>query len=118
VGASLCRLPEKSTGSQVKPIIDKALLAEFRSPGYCEKCFLPCFWGRDPHHLFGRGMGGGKRFDYRLFLLSLCRFCHDDAHAGKITRAELVAIVAAREGVTAEFIEEENRHMRADNGLV
>lgn len=99
-------------------VVDDSVLALFRV-GPCEWC------GRsgptDPHHaLYKRGMGGGSRLDHRFNLVALCRgyhrgqwvSCHDEAEAGRITRADCLAVIAAREGVLQEEIEEELRRIR------
>lgn len=79
-----------------QPIKDDAVLAEFRKAGPCEWCGLKCS-RRDPHHIFARGMGGGRRLDLRTNLVGLCRPCHDRAHDGEIGKEALVVIVAKRE---------------------
>ena len=78
-------------------IKDELLLAEFRAKSHCERCKRWCPGELDPHHVFARGIGGGKRLDVRINLLSLCRWCHADHHTGRISRRELVALVAHRE---------------------
>lgn len=89
-------------------IIDKELLAEFHRRGLCERCRQRR--KTEPHHVFGRGVGGGTRLDIRLNLLALCHDCHRLYHDGKVPRAELVAIVAAREKLTTdEVIDHVNR---------
>ena len=81
---------------------DKTLLGKFRRATACEWCGRrrPC----DPHHLWPRGLGGGRRLDVPANLIALCRPCHDDAHAGRIRRNDLVAIVARREGMRQQQI--------------
>jgi len=52
----------------------------------CEVC------GRvavDVHHIEPKGMGGSKGKDVIENLIALCRACHSDAHAGKISKAKL-----------------------------
>ena len=78
-------------------IKDELLLAEFRANTHCEFCKRWCPGELHPHHVFARGMGGGKRLDVRINLLSLCWWCHADYHSGRISRRELVALVAHRE---------------------
>lgn len=85
---------------------NKALLTEFRRPGYCEWCERYCPNGLDPHHVPKRGAGGGNRIDSRLTLISLCRgfyrgewvSCHEEAERGTIRKEKLEAKIAAREG--------------------
>jgi len=52
----------------------------------CEVCTKPAV---DIHHIDSRGMGGSKSKDYIENLIALCRNCHNDAHANKITKDEL-----------------------------
>ena len=40
----------------------------------------------DPHHLFGRGMGGAMRMDVWWNLVPLCRMCHGKAEEGIVKR--------------------------------
>lgn len=99
-------------------IINKELLNEFRRPGRCEYCGRVCKKLRDPHHLWGRGLGGGERLDVRINLMSLgfafdCN-CHGKFHNGQIKKEDLVAIVAKREGTTPEAIEEEIWRLRRE----
>lgn len=85
-------------------VIDEKLLKEFRTVGRCDWCGKHA--GRDPHHLFTRGMGSGGRLDVRINLATLCRACHNRVHAGQIMRADLLAIVAQREGWLQDEITE------------
>lgn len=103
-------------------IIDNKLLSEFRTPGRCEHCKAWCEI-REPHHLWGRGMGGGSRLDIRINLISLGQVfqcpCHRDFHDGHILKATLLALVAAREGCLQSDIEREIwRLRRAPKGSV
>lgn len=51
-------------------------------------------------------MGGGYRLDVRLNLVSLCRACHQEHHAGhRPLYVDLLALVAAREGVQQGDVE-------------
>ena len=94
-------------------LIDPEVLRMFREKTTCEFCGRPCPDGCDPHHFWRkRGMGGGSRIDHPLNLISLCRgyyrgkwvSCHDDAEAGRITKYDLLALVARREGVLQDEI--------------
>jgi hypothetical protein len=84
-------------------IVNEATLDLFRLP-------VPCAWCRirvatDPHHLFGRGHGGGLRLDVAIALVSLCATCHRMHHDGhQPTRRELLKIVARREKVAVETL--------------
>jgi hypothetical protein len=40
----------------------------------------------DPHHLWGRGMGGAMRFDVWWNLVPLCRMCHGKAEDSTIRK--------------------------------
>jgi hypothetical protein len=94
------------------PIIDEAVLDAFRGPGFCELCGKRVR-RREPHHLTARGFGGGTRYDVRINLLALCATfsggdnCHHAAHESKVSRENLLAIIAKREERTAESIQEE-----------
>jgi hypothetical protein len=50
--------------------------------------------------------------DIRINLLALDRWCHDRAHVGKISRKQLLAIIARREQRPAEEIELEILRLR------
>lgn len=84
-------------------IVNEKLLKEFRQKERCEYCNRPCE-SLDAHHLVQRGLGGGKRLDISPNLAALCRFCHTDYHAGKIMYEDMLAVVAAREGVLQDDI--------------
>ena len=81
-------------------IIDPVLLLAFRLKGRCEWCGK--YGAVDPHHLWCRGMGGGSRLDVSENLIALCRECHGLVHAGQIVKADLLAVVAAREHCTQD----------------
>ena len=49
-----------------------------------------CSEGKDPHHIKSRGSGGG---DEPENIITLCRRHHNDAHAGRISKYELYAIL-------------------------
>jgi hypothetical protein len=77
-------------------IIDEATLDLFRVPVPCEWCKLRP--STDPHHIYAKGMGGGGRLDIRINICSLCRTCHNGAHAhGDPHITELLRIVSRRE---------------------
>jgi 5-methylcytosine-specific restriction endonuclease McrA len=87
-------------------VTDKALLKALRI-GYCELCGradMEC----GVHHIITKASGGA---DSRCNLVCLCAVCHTAAHAGNITKEQLWAIVAAREGMTAEQVEQEARRL-------
>jgi hypothetical protein len=93
-------------------VVDEPLLSEFRGPGTCEWCGREVV-RREPHHIYARGMGGGGRLDIRANLVALCApfsggdDCHDAAHDGRITKDELIAVVARREGVQPGAVRDE-----------
>lgn len=96
-------------------IVNDALLKEFRRKTRCEFCGRYCPQGVDPHHIIKRGLGGGSRVDIPLNVIGLCRgftkdgwvSCHQDADDGKITKAQLFAVVGKREGWTKPLAAEE-----------
>jgi len=103
-------------------IIDEYLLDEFRAPGPCEWCGMLCL-RREPHHIFAWGLGGGGRLDIRCNLVALgssilreCA-CHQAAHAGLISRLQLLVVVGHRECCLASDIEEEVWRLRRPDNL-
>ncbi|HHR1159479.1 TPA: DUF968 domain-containing protein [Raoultella ornithinolytica] len=44
----------------------------------CECCRQPA---DDPHHIIGHGLGGTATKAHDLFVIPLCRVCHDELHA-------------------------------------
>lgn len=49
-----------------------------------------CSGGLDPHHIVHRGAGGD---DVEENIITLCRKHHNEAHAGKISKEELRAVL-------------------------
>jgi hypothetical protein len=94
----------------MKPIIDEPLLKQFRDKHRCEVCLRPGIV--QPHHIFGRGPEGCRRFDVAINLLSVCPSCHDKIHLSRIPRWDLLCIVGEREGVTAQWIVDEMDRLR------
>ena len=47
----------------------------------------------DIHHISPKGMGGRAGKDRIDNLIALCRKCHEDAHASKISKEGLRAII-------------------------
>ncbi len=82
-------------------IVDEELLEKFRSKTTCEWCKKLFLSGLDPHHVHSKGAG---RLDIQWNLIALCRRCHSDVHDGRILRDDLLAVVAAREGVLQDEI--------------
>lgn len=83
------------------------MLDLFRAAAECEWCGERNRGRLDPHHLFGRGVGGGTRLDVRINLVALCRQCHGKLHNGNIERAALLMVVAKREQMTVDAVERE-----------
>jgi hypothetical protein len=80
------------------------LLAEFRKKARCEWCGVRSDTGRDPAHIICRGAGGP---DIRCNLLSLCRACHSESHAGDHpSYFEMLDVASRRENVSAEAVED------------
>lgn len=106
-------------------IINKALLKEFAKPGKCEWCGKQCD-KREAHHWKKRGMGGGSRLDISLNLISVgasepfprCP-CHGMMESGEIEPFSVLAVIAAREGQSQEWIKDEiNRVLALPKGSV
>jgi hypothetical protein len=92
-------------------VINEDLLDTFRRKPRCEVCKRR-FDVLEPHHVWAKGMGGGGRLDVPQNLISVCRYCHQAIHLGKVSRLELLAIVARRERTTVAEIEEEIWRLR------
>lgn len=98
-------------------IVNERLLDEFRTPGNCEWCGKKCR-RREPSHLRGKGQGA-YRLDIRINLNALgstidkqCD-CHIRHHAGnEPTYYDLLTIIAQREGVLQDDIEEAVEFLR------
>ena len=57
----------------------------------------------DPHHIYSQGAGGP---DIPENLIQLCFRCHyEEVPSGKLSRQELLEIVARREGKTVDEVE-------------
>lgn len=67
-------------------------LKHFGMDGFDEPPFMPCEWcngsGCDFHHIEARGLGGSKTKDYIENIMCLCRPCHLDCEAKKISIEE------------------------------
>lgn len=87
-------------------VIDKEVLDRFRRLDRCEYCGKRGRGYLHPHHLFCRGAGGGSRIDLRRSLMGLCHICHRLFHDGHIPRRDLMEVVAAREGMTVDALQE------------
>ncbi|WP_157109830.1 HNH endonuclease signature motif containing protein [Thermanaeromonas toyohensis] len=79
-------------------IKDPKTIQAMKKP-YCELCGQKAYG--EPHHIKTRGSGGS---DIPENLIQLCWEHHVAAHSGRLSREELVGIVAAREGKTPEEI--------------
>jgi len=84
-------------------IIDEAVLDLFRGVA-CEICGRP--GSSEPHHVSARGMGSGKRLDVAINLLAVCRRCHTHIESGNIRRRVVLAVVADRERMTVDLLEQ------------
>lgn len=86
-------------------IIDPELVYQFRKQTVCEWCGRRVKSGLAPHHVFTRGAG---QLDVSFNLIALCpptgNNCHQLFHDGHIMREDLLAKVAAREGVLQDDI--------------
>lgn len=97
----------------MKSVVDKPLLDRFRLSRMCHFCGKATPGGCDPHHVFGRGTGGGSRFDVAINLIALCWQCHrEDLPGGRITREQILAVVAKREKTTRDEIVRTMNRMR------
>lgn len=69
-------------------VIDPEAILTFRLKNIGEPCHIcerrP---GTDPHHVTFRSQSGD---DHESNLLWLCRLCHDDIHAGRAARYDVV----------------------------
>jgi len=63
--------------------------------GYFKEDWMPCEWCSgtmvDVNHIEPRGMGSSKAKDYIENLVGMCRPCHLDFEAKKISKEELTA---------------------------
>jgi hypothetical protein len=89
---------------------DEALLTEFRRKLFCELCGRFARNPVHPHHVLGKGHGGGCRMDIRQNLIALggpwdCN-CHGKFHDGNISRVRILVAVANREGMLVGELEE------------
>ena len=97
---------------------DRQLLRRFSEKCRCEHCGKRCPAGCDPAHVLARGLGGGGRLDVELNLVALCRADHRRHHdGGKPTRADLLAIVAKRNKMTAEDVQSILWQMQRNHSL-
>jgi len=99
----------KRISNPLKParLIDPAAVEAARKP-YSEFSGFPTY-GAAVHHVISVGAGGP---DHRFNLIQLTAEEHVMAHKGLIKREQLFAIIAEREGVSAEFVRAEIRIMR------
>ena len=65
------------------------IMCEIQSTG-CETVAV------DIHHIEPRGMGGSKSKDVNENLIAGCRFCHDLAEAGGVSKDKLKQIAQRR----------------------
>lgn len=90
-------------------IVDESVLDRFRGPGRCGYCRKQVK-RLEPHHHIPRGIGGGSRIDHPYNLIGLCGTfsggddCHRRVTDGEIDGSEILALIAAREGVLQDHI--------------
>ena len=85
-----------------KRINDKVVRQEARKP-YCEACGKATLAGEGAHHIGSKGAGFP---DHPWNLIMLCNECHIyKAHGGHYSKRFLFEIVAKREGVSVEEVE-------------
>ena len=98
-------------------IIDDVLLEEFRAKEFCEWCGRRLRYKAEPAHVFARGRSNGFRLDIRWNLVGLggpwdCA-CHKSSHDGhEPLQHDLLAVVAAREGLLQDEIETVLKRLR------
>lgn len=96
-------------------VINESLLDEFRIRQSCEWCGRPTPGGCDPAHVRTRGAG---RVDVRENVCGLCRWCHTSSGDGNDpTTAQLLALVARREGKSVAAIRAKIDRIRADQSV-
>ena len=92
------------------------LLALFATRNVCEFCGFTDLHGGvrkiiETHHVWCRGLGGASRIDRPWSLIRLCNHfgnnCHGRAQEYKISRRQILEIVARRVKSTPEAIEAE-----------
>lgn len=72
----------------------------------------PCWWCGwtklcQAHHLVTKGMGGSRRADVPLNLMSLCIDCHYAHHTtGRPSTEKLAGRVAVKNGVAKEVVDD------------
>jgi 5-methylcytosine-specific restriction endonuclease McrA len=58
----------------------------------CEWCLVGYPVNRlEVHHIYHKGMGGGRHIETPETLIALCRGCHTAAHAYDVSGDELIA---------------------------
>lgn len=78
----------------------------------CEYChrYFNAYNPGEKHHVYSRGSGGRNIKENRI---DLCRWnCHIQAHSGLIKKAELLRIIATREGKMLEEVIDINNRAR------
>ncbi len=80
-------------------------LCRHNAAGVCEHCRRPCEAGH-VHHIFPKSMGGSRRVDIACNLIFLDATCHTIAHQGNLPRATLLEIVARRDRMTPDAIQD------------
>ena len=94
-----------------KRVVDKAGMKKVKTIDHCEKCgrWTDGFFNLEVAHVIGKGAGGP---DIKENCIKLCgpasmqAGCHGANHAGEISKDELFAKIAEREGKPVEEIKE------------
>lgn len=86
-----------------KRIKNKKVIKEIRS-NRCELC--GAYTTIEPHHVNTVGSGGG---DIKENLIQLCTTHHIAAHDGTLSKAELIELIAQREGLSINEVYVINR---------
>lgn len=93
-----------------KRLVDPTAIKAARKQ-YCEVCGRQAYG--EPHHIITRGAGGP---DHKYNLIQLCAICHyGKIPSGKLSRWFLFGIVARREGLTVEEVEDMVCKMRTSS---
>ena len=99
-GEGVGALSVRAVPKPQKRIKDKVLLRAMRKEiTWCERCGRSGYI--EAHHIKHRSQSGD---DIRENLIRLCYQCHYGIHHANYDKAELIAIVAKREGKTAEEV--------------
>jgi hypothetical protein len=91
------------------------LLQKTRERMCCEWCGRP--GAIQAAHVYAKGFGGGFQLDHPYNTLALCVQCHAQHHNGeRQIKDDLLALIAAREGVLQSDLEAELLRLRRIEG--